>query len=388
VPATDPFAWTVERAAQRRRDGLRRTLSPRTADDPALDLASNDYLGLARDPRVVEAAVAAARTWGAGATGSRLVTGSTELHARLEDQLATFVGTEAALVFSSGYLANVGVVTALADPRTLLLCDAHNHASLIDAARLSRARVVVYPHRDVDAVADALRSRTQDRAVVVTDSVFSVDGETAPLAELAEVCADAGVGLVVDEAHAVGVVGPGGRGAAAAAGLAGAPGVVLTATLSKALGAQGGALLASADVVAHVVDAARAFIFDTGLAPAAVGAAAAALAVLQAEPDLPVRARAATAALHRLAVEAGFRALAPEAAVVGARVGDPEAAVAAAAAARQAGVRVGCFRPPSVPDRESRLRLGGRADLDERGLALAGQALRAAASEVRDLGAP
>lgn len=382
----DPFAWTVLRAARRRQDGLRRTLAPRAADSTTLDLASNDYLGLARDPRVVEGAVVAARTWGAGSTGSRLVTGSTQLHAVLEDALAQLVGTPRALVFSSGYAANLGAVVALTGPGALVVSDAHNHASLVDACRLSRARVVVTAHRDVAAVRAALADRTEERALVVTDGVFSVDGERAPLVELADVCAAAGAGLLVDEAHALGVVGPAGRGSAAAAGLVGRPGVVLTATLSKALGSQGGAVLGSDDVVDHLVDSARTFVFDTGLAPSAAGAALAALGVLGAEPDLPDRARAATERLWSAALEVGFEAAPPTAAVVGARVGSPDAAVAAAAAALAAGVRVGCFRPPSVPDGLSRLRLTGRADLDEPALDRARAALDAAAKAARDAG--
>lgn len=377
-----PFGWVREAARRREEAGLRRLLQPRSPDfDGLLDLASNDYLGLVRDPRVVAGAVAAARTWGAGATGSRLVTGSTHLHAELEDRLAALTGADDGLVFSSGYLANLGAVVALSGPGTLVVSDAHNHASIVDACRLSRARVVVVPHRRPDAVAAALADRAEPRALVVTDAVFSVDGEAAPLAELAAVARRHGAGLVVDEAHALGVVGPGGRGAAAAAGLAGAPGVVLTATLSKALAAQGGAVLGPADVVAHVVDAARSFIFDTGLAPAAAGAALAALDVLAAEPDRPGRARAVARSIADAASAAGLVAPEPDAAVVGVRIGAPSAALAAQARCREGGLRVGCFRPPSVPDGVSRLRLTARADLDSGDLERVAAVLAAVASE-------
>ncbi|MFD1234692.1 aminotransferase class I/II-fold pyridoxal phosphate-dependent enzyme, partial [Pseudonocardia benzenivorans] len=282
-----PLDWLDEAATRRRTAGLRRALRHRPAEEPLLDLAGNDYLGLSRDKRVVDAGVAALRTWGAGSTGSRLVTGSTTLHAQLEDALAAFVGTQAGLVFSSGYAANIGVVTALSGAGSLVVSDGANHASIVDACRLSRARVVVTPHADVAAVDAALAARAEPRALVVTDAVTSADGTLCPLAELHAVCRARGAVLVVDEAHGLGVRGAGGRGLAAEQGLAGADDVVLTVTLSKALGSQGGAVLGPRRVVEHLVDAARTMIFDTREAPAAVDAALAALQVLQDEPGLP-----------------------------------------------------------------------------------------------------
>ncbi len=379
----DPFGWLVERAAQRRRDGLRRTLVPRSPDRGPLDLASNDYLGLARDPRVVEAAVAAARTWGAGATGSRLVTGSTGLHAELEAALADLAGAVAGLVFSSGYLANLAAVVSLTGPGALVVSDAHNHASLVDACRLSRARVVVTPHLDVEAVAAVLAARAEPRALVVTDGVFSVDGERAPVAQLLRACVAAGAGLLVDEAHALGVLGPAGAGVCADDGVAGHRALVRSVTLSKSLGAQGGAILGSKAVVDHLADSARTFVYDTALAPSSAGAALAALRVLAAEPDLPSRARRAAGALHSAVRAAGLDGRVPDAAVVPALVGTPEAATAAAAAVAGRGVRVGCFRPPTVPDGTSRLRLTARADLTGRDLERAADALQAAAAALR-----
>ncbi|MHC5909363.1 aminotransferase class I/II-fold pyridoxal phosphate-dependent enzyme, partial [Streptomyces sp. S6] len=226
----------------------------------------------------------AARRWGGGATGSRLVTGTTELHAELERELADFCGVEAALVFSSGYAANLAAVTALAPEGTLVLSDAGNHASLIDGCRLARGTVQVVGHADPDAVRKALRTYGDGDALVVSDTVFSVDGDAAPLDRLAAACREAGAGLVVDDAHGLGVLGDGGRGAPHAAGLAGAEDVVVTVTLSKSLGSQGGAVLGPAKVIDHLVNAARTFIFDTGLAPAAAGAALAALRLLRREP--------------------------------------------------------------------------------------------------------
>jgi 8-amino-7-oxononanoate synthase len=379
VPDPHPLDWLDAHAAVRRAAGLRRGLRPRAAGEPLLDLAGNDYLGLTTDPRVVEGAVAATRAWGAGSTGSRLVTGTTTLHSELEAELAAFLGAPAALVFSSGYLANLGVVTALSGPGALVVSDAANHASLVDACRLARARIAVTPRDDPAAVDALLAARTEERALVVTDSVNSVDGAFAPLRELHAVCRARGALLVVDEAHGLGVVGPGGRGLLAALDLAGADDIVATVTLSKALGSQGGAVVGSAAVIAHLVDTARSFIFDTGLAPACVGAALAALRVLRAEPERPAAILRAAAVL---AAAAGVPA--PPSAVVSVVLGEPEIAVAAAVACVERGVRVGCFRPPSVPKGTSRLRLTARATLTDAELAHASAVLGAVLVEVDD----
>ncbi|WP_406482516.1 8-amino-7-oxononanoate synthase [Streptomyces platensis] len=358
------FDWIDTARAARHRAGLVRTLRPRPADSPLLDLASNDYLGLARHPEVTRGAAAAAHRWGAGATGSRLVTGSTELHARLEAELAAFCGFEAALVLSSGYAANLAAVTALTAPGTLVVSDAGNHASLIDGCRLSRARTEVTPHADPEAVRTALTGH-DGRALAVTDAVFSVDGDAAPLPALAEVCRSAGAALLVDDAHGLGVLGDGGRGALWAAGLAGDGDVVTTVTLSKSLGSQGGAVLGPARVIEHLVNTARSFIFDTGLAPAAVGGALTALRLLRREPQRAARAGQVARELHDRLTAAGLAAVRPDAAVVSVRAPSPESAVRWAADCRAAGLAVGCFRPPSVPDGISRLRLTARADLTD-----------------------
>ena len=361
----DPFDWLDAAAAARREAGLVRTLRYRAPDQDLLDLAGNDYLGLVRHPRVTRAAADAALRWGGGATGSRLVTGSTELHGELEAELAAFCGTEAALVFSSGYTANLAALTALTDADTLIVSDALNHASLIDGCRLSRARVVRSGHRDPESVRAALAARTERRALVVSDSVFSVDGDAAPLAELAAVCREHGAALLTDDAHGLGVLGPGGSGALAASGLAGAPDVLATVTLSKSLGSQGGAVVGPRRVIEHLAQAARTFIFDTGLAPAAAGAALGALRLLREQPERAERAGYVARTLARRLGAAGLPVSSPQAAVVSVRVESPVQALAWAAACRDKGLAVGCFRPPSVPDRWSRLRLTARADLTE-----------------------
>lgn len=347
--------WLEEQAAGRDRAGLRRRTEP-FEGEAVLDLAGNDYLGLRHHPTVLAAAGAALESGGAGAGASRLVTGTLRVHEALEQALCTLIGAPAALVLSTGYHANLSALTALADADTLIVSDAHVHASLIDGARLSRGAVAVTRHNDVDQVHDTLRDRTHRRAIVVVESVYSVLGDIAPLADLADVAARYGATLLVDEAHGLGVVGGRGEGLAASLGLTERDHVVITATLSKSLAAQGGVVLGHPAVREHLVNTARPFIYDTGLAPAAAGAALGALAVLSDEPTLPAGARSNAA---RLAAACG--APPPAAAVLSVPVAGPEQALAAVAAAQDRGVRIGCFRPPSTPDGSSRIRVTAHA---------------------------
>ncbi|MGH3168438.1 MAG: 8-amino-7-oxononanoate synthase [Trebonia sp.] len=356
--------WLAAAARDRLRCGTVRTADVRRdprAPGGLLDLASNDYLGLAGDPRLRAAAAEATRRLGTGARASRVVTGTTQSHAELELELAVLTGQPACLAFSSGYTANIGILTALGDPDTLIVSDAHVHASLIDGARLSRSPVEICPHSDLDALGRLLRDRSQPRAIVVIESIYSVLGDAADVSATAAVCAEHDALLVVDEAHGIGVAGVG-RGAVHAAGLAGAEHVVITATLSKALGAQGGAVLGPELLRDHLVSTARTFLFDTALAPAAAAAAAQACRVIRSEPHR-------VAALHQVAARIAAAAGIDQApgAVQSIPVGSPAAAVAAAQRLRDEGILVGCFRPPSVPDGISRLRLAARstADIDQ-----------------------
>jgi len=342
-------SWLADQADQRERDGLRRALVPRPAADRVLDLAGNDYLGLSRHPAVVGAAAAAAHTWGSGAGASRLVTGTLQVHADLEAGLAAYLQQPAALVLSTGYHANLAVVTALAGRECHVVSDAHVHASLVDAVRLSRAGLTVVPHNDVAAVRTALGGAGDRRTLVLAESVYSVLGDRAPLVELAAACEEHDALLVVDEAHGLGVHG---AGIVAELGLAGLPHVVVTATLSKALGSQGGAVLGTRALVEHLVNRARPFIFDTGLAPTSAAAALAALEELRARPELSVLVRGR---VHDLAAALGVDP--PAGAVLSVPMPSPRVALAGQAAALAQGVRVGCFRPPSVPDGVSRLRI-------------------------------
>ncbi|GAB2682445.1 8-amino-7-oxononanoate synthase [Nocardia goodfellowii] len=379
---TDPLSWLDERADARVSAGLRRALRPRQPQSPSIDLASNDYLGLVHHPAVIEGSVESVRRWGTGSTGSRLVTGTTVEHEQLEAELAEFVGAESGLAFSSGYTANLGVVTALAGRGALVVSDAGSHASLVDACRLSRARVEIAPHCDVEAVDRLLAARSEERALVLTDSVFSADGDLAPLADLHRVTRANGAVLIVDEAHGIGVRGDGGRGLVQEVGLAGEPDLIVTATLSKAFAAQGGVVLSSERVRAHLIDAARTFIFDTGLAPASVGAARAALALLRREPEMASRVLERAADIARIA---GVPA--PPSAVVSVVLGKAQVAFDAAQACRARGLEVGCFRPPSVPEGTSRLRLTARANLTPVELDTIASVLGAVLAEARGLAA-
>ncbi|MFF5115137.1 8-amino-7-oxononanoate synthase [Streptosporangium sp. NPDC000509] len=375
----DPLARFRTAAATREAAGLRRVLRARTPDDDGLiDLASNDYLGLARDERLVEASVEATRAWGTGSTGSRLVTGSTALHARLEARLRAFTDARGALVFSSGYLANLAAVAALGRD-ALVVSEAGNHASIVDACRLSRSRVVVAPHRDTVAVEKALADRDEEHAIVVTDAIFSVDGDLAPLEELHAATVRQGALLIVDEAHSIGVVGARGQGAVHAAGLAAEPGVVRTITLSKSLGSQGGAVLGAPEVIQTLVDTGRSFIFDTGLAPGSVAAALAAVDILHHQPELPGLVRTRARELAAMARDLGLETGDPAGAVVPIVLGPPETALRAALVCAEHGVRAGCFRPPSVPVGRSCLRLTARANLSSDDLAVIRGALTAVA---------
>ncbi|HEX2704633.1 MAG TPA: 8-amino-7-oxononanoate synthase [Candidatus Lustribacter sp.] len=365
--------WLSAAATRREELGLTRRLRA-VKPGELLDLAGNDYLGLLRHPAVVSGAVAAAQTYGGGAGASRLVTGTLPIHDELESRLASLTRSPAALVFSTGYHANLAAVTALTDAQTLLVSDAHIHASLVDAARLSRATVAVAGHCDVDAVVRLLRGRdrhTHPRALVMVESIYSVLGDAAPLAALAEVCMALDAVLLVDEAHGIGVAGPAGEGLAAQLGLTAEPGVVTTVTLSKALAAQGGAVLGHPAVRDHLVNTARPFIYDTGLAPGAAGAALGALDVLAAEPH---RLGAIRRNAELLADACGVAR--PDGAVLSVAMAGPAEALAAVADAEARGIRMGCFRPPSTPDKTSRLRLTAHANHEPEDLAPALDLLR------------
>ena len=369
----DPLAWIAARLDALEAAGLRRRLRHRgspagRAADGLVNLSSNDYLDLAGDPRLAIAAAEAARDWGAGSGASRLVTGGTALHAELEREIAAWKGTEDAVVFSSGYLANLGTIQALAGRGDTVCSDALNHASIIDGCRLSRADVRVFAHADAEALERALTG-APGRKLVVTDGVFSMDGDAAPLSLLCEVAEAHGAMVMVDDAHGCGVVGPDGRGTAAAQGAEARVHVHL-GTLSKAFGAAGGYVAGTAELCEWLRNRARAFVFDTAPPPPVAGAALAGLRVARDEPQ---RRERATALAQRLA--GALRLPSPAAAVVPVVLGTPGEALAAQAALEEAGLLVTAIRPPTVPEGTSRLRFALTAAHTEADVDLAAQVL-------------
>ncbi len=379
----------AERLAELREQGLHRRLrlvegrqGPRVLLDgrEVLLLCSNDYLGLAAHPRVREAAAEAALRWGAGAGASRLISGSMEPHRLLEQRLAEFKGYEAALLFGSGYLANSGTIAALAGPGEVVFSDELNHASIVDGCRLARAETFVYRHADLDHLAWGLERAGERAALIVSDGVFSMDGDVAPLAGLAGLASEHGCRLMVDEAHATGALGPGGRGSVAAAGL-GAEVDVVVGTLGKALGSYGAYVCASAELREYLVNSARSLIFSTAPPPPVLGASLAALELLRAEPQR-VERLAANAGALRGALAAEGLAAAGGTQIVPVEVGDAERTMALCERLLERGVFAQGIRPPTVPAGTSRLRLTAMASHDPAQLRDAAAQIGAAAREL------
>ena len=378
-----------QRLAELREQGLYRRLrmisgpqGPRVLLDgePVLLLCSNNYLGLADHPRVRQAAADAAMRWGAGAGASRLVSGSMTVHRRLEEALADFKGTEAALLFGSGYLANTGVIAALA-PDGFVLSDALNHASIVDGCRLARAQTFVYRHADVDHLEWGLARADGAPSLIVTDGVFSMDGDVAPLAEICELAARYGARVVVDEAHATGALGPGGRGSVAEAGLEDQVDVIV-GTLGKALGSYGAYVCCDETMAAYLVNTARTLIFSTALPPPAVAGAAAALELLREQPRRVERLQANGALLREELEAHGFDTGPSCSQIVPLVVGEAQEAVAMCEAALARGVFAQAIRPPTVPEGTSRLRLAVMASHGKQELSAAARVLAAAAHDV------
>ena len=354
-----------ERLDEIRRSGLYRRLrcvsgpqGPRVLLDgrPVLLLCSNNYLGLADHPRVREAAAEAAMRYGAGSGASRLISGNMTIHRRLEEQLADFKGAEACLLFGSGFLANAGVVSALAREGDVVFSDALNHASIIDGCRLSRAETFVYDHRDVDHLEWGLRQAEGRGALIVTDGVFSMDGDVAPLPEIVELARRNDARVMVDEAHGTGCVGPGGRGLVASYGLEDEVDVIV-GTLGKALGSYGAYVMCEEPLAKYLINTARTLIFSTALSPPAVAAAMAALELLREQPRRVEKLQRNARVLREALAEAGMPVEAGETPIVPLIVGDADAAVAASDRALERGLFAQAIRPPTVPPGTSRLRL-------------------------------
>jgi glycine C-acetyltransferase/8-amino-7-oxononanoate synthase len=381
-----------ERLAELEQLGLSRRLrmvsgpqGPRVLLDgkPVLLLCSNNYLGLADHPRVREAAADAAMRWGVGAGSSRLVSGTMTVHRRLENGLAAFKGTEACVLFGSGYLANLGVIGALSGRDGVVFSDELNHASIVDGCRLSRAEVVVYRHRDVDHLEWCLRRHGQRaaRRLIATDSVFSMDGDVAPLSDIVELAESYDARVMVDEAHATGNLGPGGRGAVADAGLERRVDAVV-GTLGKALGSYGAYVCASEEMVRYLVNSARSLIFSTALGPPAVAGALAALELLKERPHRIWRLRSNARVLRAALADEGFPVGESEMHIVPLVVGDSRDAMALCQRGIERGVFAQAIRPPTVPDGTSRLRLTAMASHTPAELEQAARVLGDAAREL------
>ncbi|HVY96817.1 MAG TPA: 8-amino-7-oxononanoate synthase [Solirubrobacterales bacterium] len=344
-------------------------------------LCSNNYLGLAEHARVREAAAEAALRWGAGSGASRLISGNMAPHRELEDRLAAFKGRDSALLFGSGYLANVGVVSALAGRGEVVFSDELNHASIIDGCRLSRAETFVYRHADLDHLAWGLERAGERAGLIVSDGVFSMDGDVAPLAGLAELARRHRCRLLVDEAHATGALGPGGRGSVAAAGL-GEEVDVIVGTLGKALGSYGAYACADGETTDYLLNCARPFVFSTAPPPPAVAAAGAALALLEAEPERVGRLRANAATLREALEDEGLAAGRSQTQIVPVEVGEAEPTMELCERLLEAGVFAQGIRPPTVPAGSSRLRFTVMATHEPAELREAARAAGAAAGEL------
>jgi 8-amino-7-oxononanoate synthase len=321
---------------------------------PVLLLCSNNYLGLADHPRVREAAADAAMRYGAGAGASRLISGNMTIHRRLEQQLASFKRSEACLLFGSGYLANTGVVAALAGEGDVVFSDSLNHASIVDGCRLARAETFVYEHRDMDHLEWGLSQAEGRGSLIVTDGVFSMDGDVAPLEDIVELANAYDARVLVDEAHATGVLGPSGRGSVAAAGLEAEVDLVV-GTLGKALGSYGAYVCCDSAMAELLVNTARTLIFSTALPPPSV--AAAALELLHDQPKRVERLLQNAGMLRRALAEEGLTSTGSRTQIVPLLVGGAEEAVITSERALERGVFAQAIRPPTVPEGGSRLRL-------------------------------
>ena len=339
-----------------------------------VDFCSNDYLGLAAHPQVIEAFINAARIHGVGARASHLVTGHQPEHEALEQELAAFTGRERAIVFSTGYMANLGLARAVAGRDATVYGDELNHASLIDGGRLSGARLQRYPHGDVAALEQQLATQDSGTALVLTDGVFSMDGDLAPLPSLAAACSRYGAFLVVDDAHGIGVVGATGRGSVEQFGLSTAEVPALVGTFGKALGTFGAFIAGSADLVETLVQRARTYIYTTAVPPAVAAATRAALAVSIAEPWRRERVLALTGRFRKLARAAGIPLGMSETPIQPIQLGSADSAMRASNSLVERGFFVAAIRPPTVPANTSRLRItfsAAHRDEDVEGLVAA-----------------
>jgi 8-amino-7-oxononanoate synthase len=347
-----------------------------------LNLSSNDYLGLAQDRRLVAAAQEAAARWGVGAGASRLVAGHLALHEAVEVRLAACKGTQAAVIFSTGYMANLGVITALVGEGDLVLGDKLNHASIYDGIRLSGAGLKRFPHRDLNRLESLLQeTRGARRRLIITDSVFSVDGDVADLRGLVALKEKYGAWLMIDEAHATGVLGERGAGLAEAQGVAAHVDIHL-GTFSKALGSLGGYVAGDRGLIEYLHNRARSFIYSTALAPPVLGAIAQALEIVAREPERRRYLLAESEKFRQKLQAGGLDTLGSATQIIPVLVGDNARALDFAAALRSHGLMTVALRPPTVPPGKARVRFSLSAAHDEDDLARAAETILATAREL------
>jgi len=339
-----------------------------------LNLSSNDYLGLSQEPRLIAAVREAAARWGVGAGASRLVVGHLALHEELEARLAEFKGTEAAVIFSTGYMANLGTVSALVGPGDTVFCDRLNHASIYDGIKLSGADLARFPHRDLDRLEALLQKAGSGRRLIVTDSIFSVDGDLAPLKDLVELKDRYDACLMIDEAHATGVLGPRGAGLAAALGLTQRVEVHM-GTFSKALGCLGGFVAGDRRLIDYLHNRARSFIYSTAMPPPVLGAIAAALDIVTQEPERRRYLLTEAERFRHTLTQAGFDLLGSETQIVPVLAGENGPTLRLAARLRERGLMAVALRPPTVPPGRSRVRFSLSAAHTAEDLAEARQAI-------------
>ena len=350
-----------------------------------LNLCSNNYLGLAGHPAVIEAGARAMAEWGCGSGDSRSICGNMAVHELLERRIAALKGTESALLYTSGYTANLGIISALVGKEDCVFSDELNHASLIDGCRLSQAKVTVFPHNDLDQLEQALR-RTRERSpggrrLIVVDGVFSMDGDLAPVTEITGLAEKFDSLLMVDEAHATGVLGPGGRGLVASLGLERRVPVIM-GTLSKALGSFGGFAAGNRELTEFLVNTSRSFIFTTGLPPASAACALAALDVLEQDTSLPFKVQENGAFLRQRLNTIGFNTLKSQTQIIPVVVGEAAGAVGMSQLLLERGVLATAIRPPTVPQGTSRIRATVMATHTRADLELAASAFEEAGRKV------
>ncbi|MBI5826820.1 MAG: 8-amino-7-oxononanoate synthase [Deltaproteobacteria bacterium] len=364
--------------------GLRRSLrlvegpqGPRATIDgkEAILLCSNDYLGLANHPLVKQAAIEAIDAWGVGAGASRLISGNMTAHARLEESIRRFKGTEAALIFNSGYHANVGCITAICSRDSEVFSDRLNHASIVDACLLSRAAFRRYPHRDVDSLERLLKKSRAKRKLVATDGIFSMDGDIAPIREIAGLLDRYDAMLLIDDAHSTGVLGDRGRGTLEHLGVS-HPSIIQMGTLGKAVGAFGAFIAGSVELIDILKSKSRPFIYTTALPPSICAASIKALEIIEQEPGLRMRLWENTAFFREGLLKASLDTLGSQTQIIPIAVGQAQRAMELSSRLLEKGVFIQGIRPPTVPEGTSRLRVSVTAAHSREDLTSALSAIR------------